>query len=85
MVKDYIKYRLTGEITGDYTDMSGANLMDVRKKSYSNELMALYSLSEVYDALPTLRYSSEIAGKVTPTAAEETGLVRWNPCGGRHV
>ena len=55
MVKDYIKYRLTGEITGDYTDMSGANLMDVRKKSYSHELMALYNLSDVYDALPPLK------------------------------
>lgn len=74
MVKDYIKYRLTGEITGDYTDMSGANLMDVRKKSYSHELMALYDLSDVYDALPPLCYSSEIAGKVTAAAAEETGL-----------
>ena len=74
MVKDYIKYRLTGEITGDYTDMSGANLMDVRKKSYSHELMALYNLSDVYDALPPLIHSSEIAGRVTPGAAEETGL-----------
>ena len=79
MVKDYIKYRLTGEITGDYTDMSGANLMDVRKKSYSKELMALYNLSDVYDALPPLCYSSEIAGRVTPAAAEETGLVVGTP------
>ncbi len=74
MVKDYIKYRLTGEITGDYTDMSGANLMDVRKKTYSRELMALYNLPEVYDALPPLVYSSEIAGRVIPAAAEVTGL-----------
>ena len=35
MVKDYIMYRLTGEISSDYTDMSGANLMDVRNKCYS--------------------------------------------------
>ncbi|HBX68434.1 MAG TPA: carbohydrate kinase [Chloroflexi bacterium] len=74
MVKDYIKYRLTGEVTGDYTDMSGANLMDVRKKCYSKELMALYDISEVYEALPPLKLSSEVIGKVTPTAAEQTGL-----------
>ena len=79
MVKDYIKYRLTGEITGDYTDMSGANLMDVRKKTYSKELMALYNLSEVYDALPPLHSSSEVIGKVTLAAAEETGLVAGIP------
>ena len=79
MVKDYIMYRLTGEISGDYTDMSGANLMDVRNKSYSKELMDLYDLSEVYDALPPLKQSSEIAGQVTPTAAQETGLAVGTP------
>ena len=79
MVKDYIKYRLTGEITGDFTDMSAANLMDVRNKCYSRELMALYDLSEVYDALPPLKHCSEIAGQVTPVAAQETGLAVGTP------
>ncbi len=79
MVKDYIKYRLTGEISGDYTDMSAANLMDVGNKCYSSELMALYDLSELYDALPPLKHSSEIAGQVTPAAAQETGLAAGTP------
>ena len=79
MVKDYIKYRLTGEISGDYTDMSAANLMDVGNKCYSRELMELYDLSEVYDALPPLKHSSEVAGKITPSAAQETGLVVGTP------
>lgn len=79
MVKDYIKYRLTGEISGDYTDMSGANLMDVRKKKYSQDLLALYEISEVYDALPPLKQSSEVAGEVTAAAAGETGLAIGTP------
>jgi L-xylulokinase len=79
MVKDYIKYRLTGEISGDFTDMSATSLMDVRKGSYSQELMALYGLSEVYDALPPLKNSCEIAGKVTASAARETGLAEGTP------
>ena len=79
MVKDYIKYRLTGEITGDYTDMSATSLMDVRNKCYSRELMALYDLSEVYEALPPLKNSSEIAGQVTSAAAQETGLAVGSP------
>jgi L-xylulokinase len=79
MVKDYIKYRLTGEITGDYTDMSATSLMDVRKKDYSRELMALYDLSEAYDALPPLKQSSEVCGKVTTAAAKETGLAVGTP------
>lgn len=79
MVKDYIKYRLTGEFTGDYTDMSATSLMDVRKRCYSRELMALYDLSEVYDTLPPLKQSSEIVGHVTAVAAGETGLAAGTP------
>ncbi|MBC8507153.1 MAG: carbohydrate kinase [Chloroflexi bacterium] len=79
MVKDYIKYRLTGEIAGDYTDMSGANLMDVPNKSYSKELLDLYDLSELYDALPPLKQSNEVIGQVTSVAAQETGLVVGTP------
>ena len=79
MIKDYVKYRLTGEITGDYTDMSATSLMDVRNKYYSRELMALYDLSEAYEALPALKYSSEVVGQVTPGAALETGLAAGTP------
>ena len=79
MVKDYIKYRLTGEITGDYTDMSATSLMDVRNQCYSRELMTLYDLSEAYDALPPLKQSSEVCGQVTNAAAKETGLAVGTP------
>lgn len=79
MVKDYIKYRLTGEITTDYTDMSATSLMDVRNKCYSRELMDLYDLSEAYDALPPLKQSSEVIGQVTSIAARETGLAAGTP------
>jgi len=79
MIKDYIKYRLTGEITGDYTDMSATSLMDVRNGCYSRDLMALYGLSEAYDALPPLKYGSEVCGQVTPAAAGETGLAIGTP------
>jgi L-xylulokinase len=79
MVKDYVKYRLTGEITGDYTDMSATSLMDVRNKCYSRELMALYDLSEAYEALPALKHSSEVVGLVTPATAQETGLAAGTP------
>jgi len=79
MVKDFIKYRLTGEISVDYTDMSATSLMDVRNKCYSRELMALYDLPELYDALPPLKHSSEIAGRVARSAAEDTGLAVGTP------
>ena len=79
MVKDYIKFRLTGEITADYTDMSATSLLDVRNRCYSRELMGLYDLSEAFDALPPLKNSSEICGQLTPGAAQETGLTAGTP------
>jgi L-xylulokinase len=79
MCKDYIKYRLTGEVTGDFTDMSATSLIDVRNRRYSKELMAAYDLSEVYEALPPLKHCFEVAGQVTRAAAEETGLAVGTP------
>ncbi|CAG1012275.1 L-xylulokinase [Anaerolineales bacterium] len=79
MPKDYIKYCLTGEISGDFTDMSATSLMDVRGQCYSRELMDLYDLSEIFDALPPLKQSSEVIGRVTPVAAQETGLAVGTP------
>lgn len=79
MVKDYIKYCLTGEVTADYTDMSAASIMDVRNKCYSRELMALYGLADIYDALPPLKRGNEVAGQVTVAAAEKTGLAVGTP------
>ncbi len=79
MIKDYIKYRLTGEISGDYTDMSATSLMDVRNRCYSQELMKLFDLSEVYEALPPLKQSFDVCGRVTPSAAQITGLKVGTP------
>jgi L-xylulokinase len=79
MCKDYIKYRLTGEASADFTDMSATSLIDVRNRHYSRGLMALYGLSEIYDALPPLKQCFEVAGQVTRSAAEETGLAEGTP------
>ena len=79
LVKDYIKYCLTGEITSDFTDMSGTSLMDVRNKCYSEELLELYDLREVRAALPKLVHSFDIAGRVSPDAARATGLTAGTP------
>ena len=79
MVKDYIKYCLTGEITSDFTDMSGTSLMDVRQKSYSDELLDFYDIGDIRPALPTLMNSFEIAGRVTAKAADATGLAAGTP------
>jgi len=79
MCKDYVKYCLTGEISTDFSDMSGTSLMDVRHKRYSKELLELYDLVELLDAMPPLVQSFDVVGKITPEAAEATGLVAGTP------
>jgi len=79
MVKDYIKYCLTGEVTSDFTDMSGTSLMDVRNKCYSDELLNFYDLADIRPALPKVINSFEIAGKITAEAARATGLAEGTP------
>lgn len=73
-INDYIRYRLTGEAYGEYTNFSGGNLVNLTTKSYDRDLMELFGLAMCMDKLPPLRYSSDVCGYVTPEAAALTGL-----------
>jgi L-xylulokinase len=79
LVKDYIKYCLTGEITTDFTDMMGSSLMDVTKRAYSQELLEIYDIPEILNALPTPVESFELVGKISSEAARVTGLKAGTP------
>jgi L-xylulokinase len=77
--KDFATYCLTGELVSDYSDMSGTSLLDVRNRRYSRELMEIYDLGELWDAMPRLAESFEVVGQVTPEAARTTGLTPGTP------
>jgi len=77
LAKDYLKYRLTGEINTDYSDASGTYLLDVSNRRWSRELLEYLGLSP--DALPGLTGSTEVIGEITETASAETGLVSGTP------
>jgi L-xylulokinase len=76
---DYIKYCRTGEITTDYTVMSGSSLFSCRDRGYSAGLLALCGIEDILPALPRLVYSHELAGRVTAEAAAATGLAVGTP------
>lgn len=81
--KDYIRFRLTGQAYAEMTDYSGTGLMDLHKASFDRELLTLYGLEEIWDALPPLKTSTDLCGGVTEEVAEKTGLVAGTPvCGG---
>lgn len=79
-INDYIRFCLTGVAGGEYTALSGGNLVNMTTFQYDKELMALYGLEEVYDKLPPLCYSAQICGGVTEAAAAQTGLAVGTPC-----
>ncbi|MFC5409794.1 FGGY-family carbohydrate kinase [Larkinella bovis] len=79
LCKDYINYCLTGRVATDYSDMSATNLVDVRQRRYSPELLTLYGLEEMGDALPEMHQSFEQIGGVTPAVARQTGLLPGTP------
>jgi len=73
--KDYIRFRLTGEAFAELTDISGSNLLNLATRKYDKELLELYGLETVWDALPPLKHSFDPCGKITAEAAKLTGLM----------
>lgn len=80
--KDYVRFRLTGEARGEYTDYSGANLMNLHTREYDQRLLELFGLEDIGPALPPLCSATEICGRVTPQAAAECGLLAGTPVAG---
>lgn len=70
--KDYLAYRLTGNLHTDHSDASGSSLYDLAKRSWSPEILDLFSISP--KKLPDIYSSMAIAGKLMPQVARETGL-----------
>lgn len=78
-VKDFIRYLITKEAYIEYTDASGANLLNLTTKTKDKQLLRLFGIEEIYEKLPPLKYSDDLCGKVTPEAAEQTGLAVGTP------
>lgn len=75
--KDYLVYRLTGELGTEVSDAAGTLLLDVRRRAWSDEMLALLELPR--SIVPLCRESSEIAGLLTAEAATACGLVAGTP------
>jgi len=78
-VKDYIRYMMTGAANAEYTDFSGANLVDLTTHKYDKGLLAKFGLEDVYDKLPPLLYAADIAGYITKEVSEKTLLPEGIP------
>lgn len=70
--KDYIKFKLTGEISSDFSDASATLLFDIQNSCWSEEIITRMDLKK--EILPHCYETSQAIGCVSRTAAGETGL-----------
>jgi len=75
--KDYIRYKLTGTLAMDKADGSGTMLFDLRKRTWSPEILGALNISP--DWLPPTFEGHEVTGEVSAQAAELTGLSVGTP------
>ena len=81
-VKDYIRFRLTGEAYCEATDISGSGLMDVKNACFDRAILEKLGIEEVYEKLAPLRYSSDLCGTICEEASRLTGLPVGTPVAG---
>lgn len=72
--KDYIRYMLTGEFATDVSDGSGMQLMDIKKREFSGEILEKLQIDS--SLLARMYESPEITGRITGKAAAETSLAK---------
>jgi sugar (pentulose or hexulose) kinase len=72
-----VNYRLTGELSMDWTEASGTFLMDARTNTWLPQLAGWLDLD--LDKLPPIFRSADVIGQVTPSAARQLGLSPGTP------
>lgn len=70
--KDYVRYKLTGDMAMDKADGAGTVLMDLKSRQWSLEILSALDIPAPW--MPKLYEGPEITGTVTSEAADRTGL-----------
>ena len=70
--KDYLRLRATGSLAADPTDAGNTLLLDLTTRAWNTSLVERLGFAS--ELLPPLRESFEIAGDLTPDAADALGL-----------
>jgi len=70
--KDYIKFKLSGEITSDYSDASATLLYDLKNACWNTRILNTLQIPEAW--FPPCFNSFDVVGTVSAAAADQTGL-----------
>lgn len=80
MIKDFIRYQLTGIIGTERTDASNTNLFSIRTGRFEPELFRILGIEDLYPLVPKQIFSPfQTAGHITEEAAVQTGLCPGTP------
>ncbi|WP_130835876.1 xylulokinase [[Erwinia] mediterraneensis] len=77
MPKDYINFRLTGELAQDRTEASCSFMMDPATGDWSGAMLDRLGIRA--DLLPPIRQAGEVLGALLPATAQALGLQAGTP------
>jgi xylulokinase len=75
--KDYVRLRLTGDHAIDRADAAGTLLLDLARRDWSAEVLAVLELDPAW--LPRTYEGPEVTGRVSAEAGEAVGLAAGTP------
>lgn len=75
--KDYLRYRMTGKLTTDYSDASSSLLWDFAARRWDYRLADELHLKR--ELFPLVQESLSVGGELTSSAAKELGLCQGIP------
>ena len=78
VTKDYVAFKLTGELGTDTYDATGTQMYNVRSARWSPELLGLLGWSPTYNA-PQVREPTVMLGRINADASVFTGLTQGTP------
>lgn len=79
MVHDYVRFRMTGEVGAEVTNISGSNFYNISTGKYDNFLLENFDLAECADKLAKVVQSAEHCGNVTAEVADLLGVPAGTP------
>ncbi len=70
--KDYIRFRLTGEMAMEVSDGAGTLLFNVKERNWCTDILNALGIPREW--MPPMHESTDVCGKITSEVAEQTGL-----------
>ena len=77
--KDFLRGRLCGDLSTDYTDAGSAGLLNLKTGRWAEDALRLLGMEAWIPKLPDLGPSDAVAGTISAAAAAQTGLREGTP------